>query len=440
MPQRDHLFISYATENSALADWFARKLAAQGYAVWYDRFKLLGGEPWPQDIEVAIDQRTFRMLALISHASKDKRNPTGERKKGEAVGKREGIADFVIPLNVDLATSDVPWDLMGTQYIDFSHSWAKGLVGVLTKLDRLGAPKALTDGAALVHQTVVESSALRTRNETLISNCLQIRELPTEILKCVFVDELTTQDKDRLREHWPFRPLGDESVLALTEPPPQAIGSNRLDFIERIKWRSVEDVVGLKTRDAIVSLIHSSVDTHLRKTGFVRDDHGWHVPHDFRPRSRLEFEYPQGGGSWVLGSGQRYFGRGKARKPYRYHLGANARVLRSNSIDDLALMVKLRVHITTTSGDDVGRRGRFARRKHLCKGWYNNEWMARTLALTQALWTEDGLICASGVIIDGWPILLTSPVGIDETKAEKPDDATLAKSGEADDEPEENEE
>jgi hypothetical protein len=50
------------------------------------------------------------MLALISHASKDKKNPTGERKKGEVVGKRENIADFVIPLNVDLATSDVPWD------------------------------------------------------------------------------------------------------------------------------------------------------------------------------------------------------------------------------------------------------------------------------------------------------------------------------------------
>lgn len=55
MPARDHLFISYATEDSALADWFARRLASLGYAVWYDRFKLLGGEPWPQDIEAAIE-------------------------------------------------------------------------------------------------------------------------------------------------------------------------------------------------------------------------------------------------------------------------------------------------------------------------------------------------------------------------------------------------
>ena len=76
MNPRDHLFISYATEDAALADWFARRLASAGYAVWYDRFKLLGGEPWPQDIEAAIDQRTFRMLALISHAGRQE--PGGE--------------------------------------------------------------------------------------------------------------------------------------------------------------------------------------------------------------------------------------------------------------------------------------------------------------------------------------------------------------------------
>ena len=38
---RDHIFISYATEQSALCDWLARKLASEGYAVWYDRLKLL---------------------------------------------------------------------------------------------------------------------------------------------------------------------------------------------------------------------------------------------------------------------------------------------------------------------------------------------------------------------------------------------------------------
>ena len=39
-----------------------------------------------------------------------------------------------------------------------------------------------------------------------------------------------------------------------------------------------------------------------------------------------------------------------------------------------------------------------ARRKHLCKSWYNGEWLARTLAIVQTLWTEDGLIRAGDLV------------------------------------------
>ena len=213
MPARDHLFISYAIEDAAMADWLARRLASLGFAVWYARFKLLGGEPWPQDIEDAIDQRTFRMLALISHASKDKKNPTGERKNGEAVGQREKLADFVIPLNVNLATSEVPWDLMGTQYIDFSHSWAKGLTDVLAKLEKVQAPRALTDGLTLVQQTVIDESAIRQRQEVLSTNCLRMRDIPGEVLCCTFREDLTTTQKETLRERWAFRMLNDNTAV-----------------------------------------------------------------------------------------------------------------------------------------------------------------------------------------------------------------------------------
>jgi len=34
--QRDHLFISYATEDGALAEWLTLKLTAAGYRVWCD--------------------------------------------------------------------------------------------------------------------------------------------------------------------------------------------------------------------------------------------------------------------------------------------------------------------------------------------------------------------------------------------------------------------
>lgn len=71
---REHIFISYASEDWVFADWLSLKLASEGYKVWYDRMKLLGGESYPHDITVAIKNQTFRVLALLSRNSI--KNPT----------------------------------------------------------------------------------------------------------------------------------------------------------------------------------------------------------------------------------------------------------------------------------------------------------------------------------------------------------------------------
>ena len=51
------------------ADWLVKKLTAEGYLVWSERFKLLGGETYPDDVDDAIKNRTFRFLGLYSQAS-----------------------------------------------------------------------------------------------------------------------------------------------------------------------------------------------------------------------------------------------------------------------------------------------------------------------------------------------------------------------------------
>ena len=86
------LFISYATEDSVLADWLALKLASEGYKVWYDRLKLLGGESYPRDITEAIRERTFRVIALFSRNSISKPNPVKERALALNLAKERKIS------------------------------------------------------------------------------------------------------------------------------------------------------------------------------------------------------------------------------------------------------------------------------------------------------------------------------------------------------------
>ena len=73
--RRDHLFINYGYEDESLARWLAVKLTAYGHLVWFDQFKLLGGEPFPVDIDLAIKDRTFRMLSVLSVTAMNKPSP-----------------------------------------------------------------------------------------------------------------------------------------------------------------------------------------------------------------------------------------------------------------------------------------------------------------------------------------------------------------------------
>ena len=131
---RDHLFISYASEDYELAEWLTLKLTNEGYKVWCDRFQLLGGESYPKDIDDAIKNKTFRMIALLSHNSINKPNPVKERTMALNIGRERGI-DFLIPLNVDgLSSTELDWMTNDIVYIPFNESWAEGLRRLLKKL------------------------------------------------------------------------------------------------------------------------------------------------------------------------------------------------------------------------------------------------------------------------------------------------------------------
>jgi hypothetical protein len=184
-PARDHLFISYAWEDGAFAEWLALKLTAEGYRVWCDRFKLLGGESYPQDIDRAIREQTFRLLALMSYHSVNKPNPLKERTLALNLA-RERKEDFLIPLNVDgLAPTEVGWMLSDLSYISFHRSWADGLSQLLKKLLSLDAPRRLAaDGRGAVTDWFTRRDAVSTGPERLWTNLLAIEELSTELL-CV---------------------------------------------------------------------------------------------------------------------------------------------------------------------------------------------------------------------------------------------------------------
>ena len=67
------VFLSHANpEDDLVTSWLALQLAREGYAVWCDLTKLLGGEAFWDDIQTAIEHRSAKFLYVLSRNSNRK--------------------------------------------------------------------------------------------------------------------------------------------------------------------------------------------------------------------------------------------------------------------------------------------------------------------------------------------------------------------------------
>lgn len=140
---RDTLLLSHANpEDNEFTLWLALQLANEGYRVWCDLTKLLGGEVFWDDIEEVIKARAVKVLYVLSRTSNAKDGPLKELHFAQGVAKKEKLKDFVIPLHIDdLPHGEITIEITRINTIPFAQSWGAGLAKLLEKLEEDGVPK-----------------------------------------------------------------------------------------------------------------------------------------------------------------------------------------------------------------------------------------------------------------------------------------------------------
>jgi TIR domain. len=100
--QRNMLFVSHATpEDNEFARWLALQLGKEGFPVWCDQTKLLGGEPFWEEIEDAIRNRTRRFLFVQSRNSNQKDGCLDELAVAKTIGKQLEDTHFITAIRID---------------------------------------------------------------------------------------------------------------------------------------------------------------------------------------------------------------------------------------------------------------------------------------------------------------------------------------------------
>jgi len=411
---QEHLFISYAWENCALADWLVRQLTAHGYRVWCDRFEMLGGEPFPKIIDEAIKTRTFRLIALLSRYSLNKPNPRKERTLALSLSRERGI-DFMIPLNVDgLKASELPWDYSDLTYIPFENWWT-GLEQLLAKLTKLGAPRPITvdDGRAIAAATFLPQRVMVNRPEALRTNCFSFERIP-ERLYVIEWNQGVPADLDGLKPVWSHYDLPNRRIVAFSLPP-QSVQAAAYTEIASVEWRTAGMIEGVNCRNIVSNLLWQAIVRTLVSRGLRRDsDSGaFYFPRGVLPKNKIKFFGRRGRKTWVAVVGEKTF-RGK---PYRYHLAPDF-VIRQDLGADFMAQLRIRVLLTDAKSKRLSTAALIPRRKHLAASWFNRHWLSRVLAIAGFLAKGRKSIVLldrnDPVVLSATPISGNVPVSIDE--------------------------
>jgi len=421
---RDHLFISYAWEDQAFAAWLSLRLTSEGYRVWFDQYKLLGGESWPRDIDVAIKTRTFRVIGLLSKHSIAKPNPLKERTLALNIAKKPGMNGFLIPLNVDgLSSTDLDWLTSDITFIPFAASWARGLEQLLKLLDREKCPKFSGDGRAIAGTTASSTEVVLQQPDVLTSNAHRFVQIPKSVSTFIVEPKLEGGAAADASRDWPFYTISPHRVLAFHPPSDDLATWLHTEAVRSADWQTTSAIEGVASANVAVSLLRRSIETHCRRRGLIwsHDAEAYFFP---GPLGRdLPVLLPAGKKTTVQHSGQRTFFRiGQPKVQYRYWIAAKPSVER-DLLGHYSLVWRIRFHFTDTNDVPLLAGQRQSRRKHVTRSWFNRHWLVRHLAVMQFLVDDDGQIRVGPaghqqVILDGAPVSFLASKSIDEQKLE----------------------
>lgn len=405
---KKHLFISYATEDAPLAEWLTLRLTSEGYLVWCDRFKLLGGESYPRNIDKAIKEETFRVLAILSKNSVNKEFPTKERTLALSIGKKSGI-DFMIPINKDgILPHELDWMSSDITFIPFYENWLIGFKKLLKKLESINAPKERTNGRNVVADWLCENECLFEKEEMLWTNILEILEIP----QCVTRYTFKQNPKYIGLMNWVSYKQREGEIYWSFERPD--IDENQILNKQLINWRERNsDKQILKT---ITFLLRRQIEEYCVKKGMRKNlEDRIYFPEEYR----IEYTTYSGKKTYIKASFERKFKNPSGIVTIvKYHLAPVFRVDISN-IEKPIIRIILRMYLTDNAGAEFKGAGVQKKRKRITKNWWNHEWLSRLIAVCQ--WISDGkdnivipIVDNQNIVINGNLIRLSSPISINE--------------------------
>lgn len=435
---RDMLFVSHANpEDNDFALWISLQLAREGFPVWCDLTKLLGGETFWKDVEVALRGRTIKFLSVLSRTSNTKQGPRDELDLALKVQRLERLNDFVIPLWIDdLPSAEFNVNIGRINAIRFQDGWASGFARLLKKLEeeKVSRRPEFNPGAVASWWRDYASSTqgVKAEPEPLISNWYPLEQTTLHFHEL----ERKSIGPIELPPGLPFPATKYNQYMvsfAQAEDFRGAIGSE-LEIVDSFTRRiNPTSPIGEPNRiwsysderKALSSLLRQVWSGELRRRElpaftFANQALGFFFVNDKLPSNRGYFVEPDGSSGWrsVVGTKTLKDAEG-AVKGYRYwHFCLEAK---PTSFPYFGYTMKSHVLFSDDGVSIWQSQERMHRaRRSQCRTWWNDRWRGLIGAGVNFLADSDGKVRFrtgenSTINFSTAPLSIISPASLDET-------------------------
>jgi TIR domain len=396
-PQRNMLFVSHAApEDNEFARWLALQLGKEGFPVWCDQTKLLGGEPFWEEIEGAIRNRTRRFLFVQSRNSNQKDGPLDELALAKTIQKQVGDSHFITAIRIDdLPFAEFNIRLHKLNSVDCAPNWLAGFKQLVKRLqeDGIERDKRFTPDTVAVwwRENFGEDEGVSEATDFYCSNRLRLLSLPPQI-NIIRLEHALPEDADVTTAPFPVSPHGRLLVSFATfrdllpffegagvgNDGTETMATTHLlenGLVPAVESRAARNHVSFLLRQAFQRF---AVSRGLREYELSGNRRFFWFPKDLVENDRISFRAFDGRKTpkAIVGFKSLKTKEGQIRIR-NWHFGIEG--LPHVGFDSYLSVLP---HVAFSEDGQVyeSARKQHAYRRSQCRSWYNNDWRDRLLA------------------------------------------------------------
>lgn len=380
------LLVDFAESDIALASWLSRKLLLAGYKVWSKATSQLAGQDPKKTLDEIVKGNAFGVITILSEKALE------DKEYFERRVRLSTMELTIIPVKAGpIDTSQLDSSTRNVHMADCSTGWGTCLGEILKILSDVDAPCSKPGSNAILQS---RRKLIEAKPEILASNQYKVTQLPKTIKQYKSKVSLEAAEITELLEDWPAKQVSDVVFWSFLPPSSQirtkyglsAAGEKELADEEAFESETAR-------RNAIIELCKKSIASHCISKGltYCKSNEFVYFKYNF---AALKFTPIEGKPTRVNPTGERNIKKAGVPIPYRYQQAPTFDIRMNKA--GIWVLIRLRVRLTDAKDQLLKPQLAGSRRKHLCKNWWNEDWLKRSMAVMQFLAKDGQTIVVGG--------------------------------------------